>query len=308
MSDSEKESGPVGTVVAVTHDGHHHMDDAMAAAILLEVYGDRLDIVRTKDPEALAAADIVFDVGGVYDEERLRFDHHQGDVVGMPECANRPRGFASCGLVWRRFGTAMVTGMIGLSEEAWVIDEVAEAVDKALMVPVDNWDCGLGRFSSGLPAQALISAMRFPEAVAACRTLLRATVKRMVRKTQFKADMLERLHTEGGPRVWEFGSHLVLEGAPGERVDLPVAGEVIASRYGRGLLGAVSPISEDKWVLVFTRVVITEDGKRAVAAAPCGEHVEIHVSGSMAFSREARPLLDAARVVSTGAGFLRAER
>lgn len=35
------------------------------------------EIVRTRDPEKLAACDIVVDVGGEYDPQRHRYDHHQ---------------------------------------------------------------------------------------------------------------------------------------------------------------------------------------------------------------------------------------
>lgn len=34
-------------------------------------------MVRTRDPERLAECDVVVDVGGEYDPERHRYDHHQ---------------------------------------------------------------------------------------------------------------------------------------------------------------------------------------------------------------------------------------
>lgn len=35
------------------------------------------DLTRTRDPALLDTCDIVVDVGAVYDETKLRFDHHQ---------------------------------------------------------------------------------------------------------------------------------------------------------------------------------------------------------------------------------------
>ena len=35
------------------------------------------DLKRTRDPSILDTCDIVVDVGGVYDESKQRFDHHQ---------------------------------------------------------------------------------------------------------------------------------------------------------------------------------------------------------------------------------------
>lgn len=36
-----------------------------------------LDLKRTRDPSVLDTCSIVVDVGGVYDESKQRFDHHQ---------------------------------------------------------------------------------------------------------------------------------------------------------------------------------------------------------------------------------------
>uniref|UniRef100_A0A452U044 Uncharacterized protein n=1 Tax=Ursus maritimus TaxID=29073 RepID=A0A452U044_URSMA len=61
-----------------THSGTFHCDEALACALLrlLPEYRDA-EIVRTRDPEKLASCDIVVDVGGEYDPQRHRYDHHQ---------------------------------------------------------------------------------------------------------------------------------------------------------------------------------------------------------------------------------------
>ena len=40
-------------------------------------------IVRTRDPVKLEPCDIVVDVGGVYDPNTQRYDHHQRQVVSL---------------------------------------------------------------------------------------------------------------------------------------------------------------------------------------------------------------------------------
>ena len=35
---------------------------------------------RSRDPKVLDECDVVVDVGGVYDPEKMRFDHHQRSV------------------------------------------------------------------------------------------------------------------------------------------------------------------------------------------------------------------------------------
>jgi uncharacterized UPF0160 family protein len=59
-----------------------------------------LDFKRSRDPAVLATCDIVVDVGGVYDESKQLFDHHQR---GFEE--NFGHGFvtklSSAGLVYK---------------------------------------------------------------------------------------------------------------------------------------------------------------------------------------------------------------
>ena len=92
-----------------THSGSFHLDDAFAYAVLRLALGLRAagvdhDLRRTRDQAAIAAADIVWDVGAVFDAATNRFDHHQR---GAPE---REDGtpFSSAGLIWRHYGEAAV--------------------------------------------------------------------------------------------------------------------------------------------------------------------------------------------------------
>jgi len=86
-----------------THPGNFHADDVFAVAVLQLVHGE-LEIVRTRDPELQAAADVRIDVGGRHDPATGDFDHHQNGGAG--ERANGIR-YASFGLVWREHGEAL---------------------------------------------------------------------------------------------------------------------------------------------------------------------------------------------------------
>jgi uncharacterized UPF0160 family protein len=85
-----------------THSGTFHADDCLAYVILIGALGLGLDngthvLLRTRDRAVLDAADIVWDVGGIADEARWRFDHHQ---PGAPKAPNGDP-LSSAGLVWR---------------------------------------------------------------------------------------------------------------------------------------------------------------------------------------------------------------
>jgi len=71
-----------------THDGTFHADEITACALLLLF--DMIDedkIVRTRDLDRLALCEYVCDVGGVYDPQSKKFDHHQADYQGSMSSA-----------------------------------------------------------------------------------------------------------------------------------------------------------------------------------------------------------------------------
>jgi len=120
-----------------THSGSFHADDVFALAalsLLVAAEPERgpLEIVRTRDPEQLAAADLRVDVGQRDDPATGDFDHHQRGGAG-----ERPNGirYASFGLVWREFGARIAGG--GEHAEA-----IARRLDEVLVQGVDANDTG----------------------------------------------------------------------------------------------------------------------------------------------------------------------
>lgn len=82
--------------VVATHSGIFHSDEVLAIA-LLQVFKPawEIEIVRTRDAEAIASADLVVDVGGIYSIDGGRFDHHQFNKE------DALYGLSSAGLVWQ---------------------------------------------------------------------------------------------------------------------------------------------------------------------------------------------------------------
>ena len=66
-----------------THDGTFHADEVTACA-LLEYFNliDHDKIIRTRSNELLETCEYVCDVGGIYNPDIKRFDHHQADYIG----------------------------------------------------------------------------------------------------------------------------------------------------------------------------------------------------------------------------------
>jgi uncharacterized UPF0160 family protein len=128
---------------AVTHDGSFHADDVFAYAVLrAAVPGIALE--RTRDADAVARADLVFDVGGLFEPQTRRFDHHMRDRPlrddGTP--------YSSLGLLWREYGRTAVPAFLGGAEPD-VVEAVWRELDGSLVVEIDRTDNGIGVAGAG---------------------------------------------------------------------------------------------------------------------------------------------------------------
>ena len=116
------------TPVIATHNGNFHADDVFAVAALKHLYPSA-KVIRTRNLDELDQADIVLDVGGIYDADKGRFDHHQRGGAGA-----RDNGipYSSFGLMWQKYGLTICAEN----------QEVTDAVDKNLVSVIDAIDCG----------------------------------------------------------------------------------------------------------------------------------------------------------------------
>ena len=124
----------------VTHNAGFHIDDIFAVATLslaLELEDKEFTITRSRDQDIIQSADYVLDVGGIYDEDLNRFDHHQEGGAGKRE---NGVPYASFGLVWKKFGPVLC-GDLG----------IAERLDRSIAQPIDANDNGVQFIESIIP-------------------------------------------------------------------------------------------------------------------------------------------------------------
>lgn len=123
-------------LTAVTHSGAFHADDVVAWVVIRAALGE-VRLFRTRDPEAIARADIVFDVGAIFDPKTRRFDHHQR---GAPQ---REDGepYSSAGLVWRAFGRKALEAWYPEAPQA-AIEEAWVEIDRRFILLLDRIDNG----------------------------------------------------------------------------------------------------------------------------------------------------------------------
>lgn len=228
-------------VVAATHSGTFHADDVLAAAVL-RLANPSVTIQRSRDMDQLNAADILFDVGRVFDPATCRFDHHQ---LEYKEARENGIPYSSFGLVWRELGDKLCGSA-----------SAANRVDISLVQGVDAVDCGvtlskeipqvklmsisavLGNFNLGWqdlsPPEAINAA--FEQAVSVAKIILENAIREAKGFEQAKAVV------EQGTLL-EDGRLLLLEhGVPWKETVLE------SSKYDR-LLYVVFPDSQAKWHL-----------------------------------------------------------
>ncbi len=129
--------------VLLTHSGKFHCDDAFAYAVLrlalgLTNPGQDHTLARTRKPEPMQTAAIVWDVGSIYDAAANRFDHHQR---GAP-LRSDGTPFSSAGLIWQEYGQRAVVALLAPENQA-LAGPIAAELDTVLIRRIDEIDNGV---------------------------------------------------------------------------------------------------------------------------------------------------------------------
>lgn len=131
-----------------THSGTFHCDEALGVALLrtTRLFANA-SVTRARDEATLSALDCVIDVGGEYDHDRLRYDHHQRgftEVFGVG-------GFntvklSSAGLVYRHYGREVISSETGLAIDDPSTETLYLEMYKHFIEGVDAIDNGVEQF------------------------------------------------------------------------------------------------------------------------------------------------------------------
>jgi uncharacterized UPF0160 family protein len=246
----------------VTHSGRFHCDEVFAYAALrlalgLGAPGQDHDLLRTREPELIAAADIVWDVGTVFDPATGRFDHHQR---GAPL---RPDGtpFSAAGLIWQVYGERAVAALLAPAGAGHFAAAIAAELDASVLRRIDELDngvsaagpvvddaLGLGRLVGDFnptwdSAEATgpgFGDAAFLEAAALAEGVLRRRVEALRARMAAEAMVLAAHAAGADPRI------LVLDrGMPWKNAvfahDLPVIFTVSPAANGNWMVDAMPP-------------------------------------------------------------------
>lgn len=191
------------SLIVATHSGPFHADDVVACALVRTFVDPGARVVRTRDPDRLSEADIVIDVGGIYDPGARRFDHHQQSYTGE---------LSSAGMVLQWLAD---TGAISqdlrdhLQIEAF---EYLDDVDNGRRAPVRGVPC-LPRMVDAFN-QLATTQSEFDEAFQQAATIAQAWLVAMRAEHQRIADAREEVRqamdaaVESGSNVMELDHYV----------------------------------------------------------------------------------------------------
>ncbi|RZI44404.1 MYG1 family protein [Herbaspirillum sp. HC18] len=136
-------------MIIATHSGKFHADDVFAVAVL-DIVFPGCELVRTRDPERIRDADFAVDVGGIWDAQAGRFDHHQ---KGFAEARQSGVIYASAGLAWKTHGARCVARLAerhsGRALSETDARQIAYAIDADLVQYLDMSDTGAAKNAPG---------------------------------------------------------------------------------------------------------------------------------------------------------------
>uniref|UniRef100_F6ZCS4 Uncharacterized protein n=1 Tax=Ciona intestinalis TaxID=7719 RepID=F6ZCS4_CIOIN len=135
-----------------THNGTFHCDEVLACYLLklLPKYKDA-EIVRTRDTEILNNCDIVVDVGGVYDHDKNRYDHHQRSFSGTMNSIRPDKPWktklSSAGLVYCHYGEEILKLLLGEEgSDEKIVSVIYDKVYEKFVHEIDAIDNGVDQF------------------------------------------------------------------------------------------------------------------------------------------------------------------
>lgn len=131
-------------ITIVTHDKRFHADDVASVSLLTSLYSNmdyEVKLIRTRDPELWKKADILVDVGGVYDPDEGKFDHHQTSCndTFSPSCKIP---MSSVGMVWKHYGQ-LILEKFNENLEAEDIENLHSEIYYKTILELDGHDNGI---------------------------------------------------------------------------------------------------------------------------------------------------------------------
>ncbi|XP_065654269.1 MYG1 exonuclease isoform X2 [Hydra vulgaris] len=138
-----------------THDGTFHCDEVFACWMLKQLPRFKnASIIRTRDNAKLSQCSIVVDVGGVYDPEKYKFDHHQRTFSGTMKSLGSMKWetkLSSAGLIYLHMGKEVISEITSLPQNDVIVSRLYEKLYEKFVEEIDAVDNGIDQYEGSHP-------------------------------------------------------------------------------------------------------------------------------------------------------------
>ncbi|NXS61989.1 MYG1 protein, partial [Brachypteracias leptosomus] len=120
------------------------------------------EVLRTRDPQLLAQCEVVVDVGGEYDPQRHRYDHHQRSFTQCMRSIRPEKPWttklSSAGLIYCHFGSQILAELLGQPEDSPVVTVLYDKLYENFVEEIDAIDNGIEQ-GEGQPRYSLTTTL-----------------------------------------------------------------------------------------------------------------------------------------------------
>uniref|UniRef100_A0A0K0E8Q9 UPF0160 protein MYG1, mitochondrial n=1 Tax=Strongyloides stercoralis TaxID=6248 RepID=A0A0K0E8Q9_STRER len=137
-----------GITTIGTHNGKFHTDEALACFFLKSIPEFRdAKIIRSRNMEILEKSDVVVDVGGIYNHEKRRYDHHQRTFNETMRSLNVLSEYntklSSAGLIYAHYGKKVISEILNISMDDHNLDLLFNKMYMNFVESIDAIDNGI---------------------------------------------------------------------------------------------------------------------------------------------------------------------
>lgn len=110
------------------------------------------DLIRTRDSAKLDECDIVVDVGGVYDDAKKRYDHHQRGFMETFSPEHKTK-LSSAGLIYKHYGQQLIQQEMKDSSDQTMLNILYKKLYENFVEALDAIDNGISQYDTDAPVK-----------------------------------------------------------------------------------------------------------------------------------------------------------
>ena len=132
-----------------THSGCFHADEVLSVVMIKFIPEfNNMWVIRSRNKEIHNLTDILVDVGGIYDVEKLRFDHHMKEFNHVHDDVYNIK-LSSAGLIFKHFGLSLIKNILtslDLYNEKTDLQIIYNKLYVNFIAYVDGQDNGISQY------------------------------------------------------------------------------------------------------------------------------------------------------------------